>query len=269
MAPSIDRIESLVALPGMQGSVRIPGGIATSINAANQIRQVNTVTVGTVANSTQYNIIIDGIVVSYTSTSADTATGIRDGLVSAVNLAGTGVIAAATDAGVFTLTGYPGVAFTAAITGGGTGYAIASTATASNSTAMRFGLAVARATGDPENVARLATDVSQKFLGVILRGHKAQDYYPEDDLYKARYRHTEPFPRVFMGSVWVTVESPVTVDSEVFVRNAVAGALTGISGFTGTSGAGVVKLVNARWKTGGNEIAELLLSGTEFFEEVV
>lgn len=268
MPPSIDRIESAAAIPGMLGSIRIPGGIATSINAANQVRQVNTVTVGTATVSTTYSVIIDGIVISYASTSTDTATGIRDGLISAINLAGVGVIAAATDAGVFTITGYPGVAFSAVIVGGGVGYAISTTATASNSSVIDFGLALARAVTDKENVVRLPTSADQKFCGIALHNHKSQQYYPDQGRYKAGYLHTEPISRLWMGSAWVPIESPVTADSDVFVRIVASGAFTKTAWFTAESSVNVVKLVGARWITGGTEIAEILLSGAEIFEAV-
>ncbi|ALF52244.1 hypothetical protein ACX27_04265 [Nostoc piscinale CENA21] len=249
----------------MQGSRRIPGGIATLINASNQVRQVNTVTVGTAANSTAYGLIIDGILIDYTSDATATATEIRDGLIAAVNLTGVGVAAIATGAGTFTLTGYPGASFDATILGGGSGYAIASTTAAANSSAIGFGLAVARATSDPENVGRLPTSDLQRFLGVTLHNHKQQLYNPSEGQYKAEYRHTEPMAVVQLGSVWVAVESAVTLDSSVYVRVSADGSLDKIGGFTGTSGSGVILLQGAKWITGGTEIAELLLNGTEIF----
>ncbi|MBD2364536.1 hypothetical protein H6G36_25740 [Anabaena minutissima FACHB-250] len=266
MPPSIDRIESAAAIPGMQGSRRIPGGIATLNNASNQVRQVNTVTVGTAANSTDYTVIVDGIAVTHTSAASATATTIRDGLIAEINLAGLGATARSTGAGTFTITGYPGVPFDVSIADGGTGYAIASTTAAANSSPIGFGLAVARATTDAEGVARLPTDDEQIFLGVTLHSHKSQQYYPDTGLYKAEYRHTEPMSVVQLGSVWVSVEGTVTANSEVFVRQATSGEFTLIGGFAGASGTGLVKLIGAKWITGGTGIAELLLNGTETFE---
>jgi hypothetical protein len=264
--PLIDRIESAVAIAGMQGERRIHGGIATFLNASNQTRQVNTVTIGTVAPNTAYQVIIDGSAISYTSTATDTATGIRDGLIAEINLAGTGAIARATGAGVFTLTGSPGVSFNALVSGGGTGYAIASTATAANSSPIEFGRAVVRETTDKENVARLPSSATQKFLGITLHNHKTQKYSSETGEYKANYRHTEPMSVVQLGSVWVPVESEVTINSEVYVRFQASGGNSQIGGFSGTAGAGLVKLAGARWEHGGSEIAEVFLTGGEQFE---
>jgi hypothetical protein len=266
--PLIDRIESPPAIAGMQGARRIPGGIATLINASNQVRQVNTVTVGTAANSTDYKVIVDGVLVTYTSDATATATEIRDGLIAEINFSGLGVTARSTGAGTFTLTGYPGVPFDVSIAGGGTGYAIALTTASANSSSIGFGLAVSRATSDAENVARLATDAAQKFLGVTLHNHKSQQYYPDTGEYKAEYRHTEPMAVVQLGSVWVPVESAVTLDSDVCIRLSTSGAFTKIGGFAGASGTGRVKLVGAKWVTSGTEIAELFLNGTETFEVI-
>ena len=266
MSPLIDRIESPSAIAGMQGARRIPGGIATFLNASNQVRQVNTITIGTVANNTDYKIIDDGIVVTYNSGASATATTIRDGLISEFNFAGLGEIARATGAGAFTITGYPGLPFDVSIAGGGTGYAIALTTASASSSPIGFGLAVARATTDPEDVARLATDEAQRFLGVTLHNHKSQQYYPDTGEYKAEYRHNEPMAVVQMGSIWVPVEAPVTISSDVYVRQSASGAFIKISGFAGASGTGLVKLIGAKWVTGGGGIAELFLNGTELFE---
>ncbi|MEW6494499.1 MAG: hypothetical protein AB1589_18580 [Cyanobacteriota bacterium] len=264
--PLTDRIESAVAIAGMQGERRIFGGIATFLNAAGQSSQVNTVTVGTATPSTAYRVIIDGNTITYTSTATDTATGIGEGLIAEINLAGTGVTARSTGAGTFTLTGYPGVAFTASVSGGGVGYAIASTATAANSAPIEFGSAVVRETTDKENVARLPSSNTQKFLGIALHNHKSQKYSSETGEYKANYRHTEPMSVVQLGSVWVPVESSVTLNSAVYVRFQVSGSNTKIGGFSGTAGTGLVKLVGARWEHGGSEIAEVFLTGSEQFE---
>lgn len=249
----------------MQGERRIFGGIATFLNASNQVRQVNTVTVGTAANSTAYQVIIDSNVITYTSGATATATEIRDGLISEINLAGTGAIALATGAGTFTLTGAPGVAFDAVVSGGGTGFAVTPTTPAANSSAIAFGLAVVRETTDKENVARLPSANTQKFLGITLHNHKSQKYNSQTGEYVAEYRATEPMSVVQLGSIWVPVESAVTLNSEVYVRFQASGNFTKIGGFSGTAGTGLVELEGARWEHGGEGLAEIFLTGNEQF----
>ncbi|KYC42073.1 hypothetical protein WA1_18905 [Scytonema hofmannii PCC 7110] len=258
--PYSDRIESAPGIPGMQGCRRIPGGIATFKNSSNEVAQVSTITVGTAAVNTAYNVLVDGQTVTYQSTATDTATGIRDGLIAEINLASLGVRATATGAGTFTLTGYPGVAFSAVITGGGTGYAIAPTATAAQSSPIGFGLAVVRATTDKEDVARIPTANTQQFLGVTLHSQKAQ-YYGGG----ASYDNTEPMPVIQMGSIWVPVEGTMTVNSKVYVRFQASGSNTLLGGFTATAGTGVVELSGARCITGGTGLAEIFLTGSEKF----
>ena len=120
-----------------------------------------------------------------------------------------------------------------------------------------------RETTDRENVARLPSSATQKFLGVTLHNHKTQKYSSETSEYKANYRHTEPMSVVQLGSVWVPVESEVTINSDVYVRFQASGGNTKIGGFSGTAGTGLVKLVGARWEHGGSEIAEVFLTGEE------
>lgn len=253
-----DRIESPPGIPGMQGSRRINGGIATYKNAANEVAQISTITIGTAANSTKYTVIIDGITIDYTSDATATATEIAAGLAAEINLAGVGVKAAG-DATSVTLTGYPGVVFDFIATGGGTGYTSSTTTPAAKSSQIGFGLAVVRETTDKEDVARLPSSATQKFLGVTLRSQMVQ----HDN--GIAYPNTEPMPVVQMGSVWVPIEGTATVSDAVYVRLAASGTNTTLGKFSVTAGTGLVELTKARWITGGTNVAELFLCGSEAF----
>jgi hypothetical protein len=254
--PYSDRIESPPGYPGMQGSRRVPGGIITLLNGSNEIAQVNTVTVGTVAAAVVYRLVIDGQTVTYTALSTDTATTVIAKLVELVNLNGLGVRAQASSSTAFTLTGYPGVPFV--ITGsGGVGFAIAQTTASAVSSPIKFGRAIVQLSNDQLDVGRLPSADDQKFKGVTLASQKMQEYSG-----LTYYRQTEQMPVVRQGSLWVEVEAQ---GSDVYVRHAAAGALTEVGGFSGVSGTGLVLLSGAEWLARGTGIAELSLSGLEAF----
>jgi hypothetical protein len=240
----------------MQGSRRVPGGIITLLNGSNEIAQVSTITVGTVASAVNYQVSIDGQLVSYVSISTDTATTIIAKLVELINLNGLGVRAAAASATTVSVTGYPGKAFT--ISGaGGVGFAIAQTTAAAVSSPIKFARAIVQLSTDALDVGRLPTADDQKFKGVTLASQKMQEYSGQ-----TYYRHTEPMPVMRQGSEWVEVEAQ---GSNVYVRYAAAGLLTELGGFSGVSGTGLVLLSGAEWLARGNGIAELSLSGMEAF----
>jgi hypothetical protein len=251
------RIESPPGFPGMQGSLRVPGGIITLINGASEVAQVNTVSIGTVAPGTVYTISIDNQSITYTAGASDTAATVLAELVESVNLSGVGVRAQSTTATAFTITGYPGKAFN--ITGtGGTGFSVATTTPSASSSPIKFGRAVVQLPTDELRLGRLPSAKGQKFKGVTLASQKQQTYGGE-----SYYRHTEPMPVVKMGSVWVPIEAP---GSEVFVRFFPSGGLTEIGGFSGVAGSGLAKLVGAEWLYFSEGIAELSLTGEEALE---
>jgi hypothetical protein len=240
----------------MQGSRRVPGGIITLLNGSNEVAQVNTVTVGTVASGVVYRLVVDGQLVTYTALSTDTATTVIAKLVELINLNGLGVRAAAASSTTFTVTGYPGTPFD--ITGsGGVGFAIAQTTAPATSSPIKFGRAIVQLANDQVDVGRLPSADDQKFKGVTLASQKMQEYSGV-----THYRHTEQMPVVRQGSLWVAVEAQ---GSEVYVRYAASGALTEIGGFSGVSGTGLVLLSGAEWLSKGTGIAELSLSGLEAF----
>lgn len=252
-----DRIESPPGYPGMQGSRRVPGGIITLLNGANEIAQVNTVSIGTVAAATNYQIAIEEELITYTATATDTSATVMAELIEAINLAGLGVRAQTSTATAFTVTGYPGQAFGIAGTGG-TGFALANTTPAASSSPIKFGRAIVQLATDEVDVGRLPSANNQKFRGVTLASQKQQTY---DGL--THYRHTEHMPVVRQGSVWVPVE---VLGPDVFVRFQAAGAFTDIGGFSGVAGTGLVLLAGAEWLYKGQNIAELSLYGNEVFE---
>lgn len=250
------RIESPPGYPGMQGSRRVPGGIITLTNASNQVAQVNTVTIGTIAANNVYTITIDGQSVTYTAIAGDTATTVISKLVEEINLNGLGVRAQVASSTAFTLTGYPGVAF--AIAGsGGSGFSVATTTPAANSSPIKFARAIVQLSSDPLGVGRLPSADDQVFKGVTLGSHREQERTGE-----VFYKATEPMAVVRQGSVWVDVEAQ---GDAVYVRHAVAGALTELGGFSGVAGSGLVLLEGAEWLSRGTGIAELSLSGLERF----
>jgi hypothetical protein len=240
----------------MQGSRRVPGGIITLLNGSNEVAQVNTVTIGTVAAAVVYNLVIDGYTVTYTALATDTATTVIAKLVELVNLNGLGVRAAVASSTAFTLTGYPGTPFVVSGSGG-VGFAIAQTTASAISSPINFARAIVQLPTDSLDVGRLPSANNQKFKGVTLASQKMQEYSGE-----TYYRHTEPMPVVRQGSLWVDVEAQ---GSDVYVRHAVAGAFTEIGGFSGVAGTGLVLLSGAEWLTRGTGIAELSLSGLEAF----
>lgn len=260
--PYTDRIESPTGIPGMQGSRRIPGGIATFINASNRLPQINNLAVGTTTPNVDYKVAINDEIITYRSEPTDTATTILKALLERINLQGTGIRAEESGAGIIQLTGYPGEVADILVQGGGAGFAISQQQAASNAAPIGFGLAIARAPGDKENVARLPTSGAYKFQGVTLLSHKEQERNGG-----AYYRHTDPMPAVQMGSLWVPLESQVTVESQCFVRLSATGNFIKIGGFTPTGGAGTAELVGARWITGGYDCAELFLHGNEYFAD--
>lgn len=255
---SVDRIESPPGYPGMQGSRRIQGGIRTLLNAANEVAQVSTVTIGTVAANTVYRIAIDGELVTYTATATDTAATVIAELVEKINLGGYGVKAVA-GATTFTLTGYAGQVVD--ITGsGGTGFAIALTTPAAESSPIRFGRAIVQLPTDAMDVGRLPSANDQKFVGITLASQKEQEKSGV-----THYRNTEPMPVMRQGSVWVELE---TEGNEVYVRHAVDGSFTELGRISGVSGTGLVKLEGAEIIYRQGAIAEVSLSGLEKFEVV-
>jgi hypothetical protein len=226
------------------------------LNGSNEVAQVNTVTVGTVANAVVYRIIVDGQIITYTATSTDTAATVIAKLVELINLNGLGVRAQAVSSTAFTLTGYPGTPVDVSGSGG-VGFSIASTTAAATSSPIKFARAIVQLPNDALDVGRLPSADDEKFKGVTLASQKMQEYSGE-----TIYRHTEPMPIVRQGSLWVDVEAQ---GSAVYVRYAAAGALTDIGKFSGVSGSGLVLLAGAEWLNRGTGIAELSLSGMEEF----
>lgn len=154
-----------------------PHDIITLANNAGGVKQVATVTVGTAATSTAYSIIIDGVTITYTSGGADTATNIRDGLISAIKQSplAYGKIIPTGGSGTVVLTARnSGTAnsFTATISGGGAGYAIAATTAAADPSLIPFGKGLTTSSAEGADTCRMinaALSATNIFRGVSCR----------------------------------------------------------------------------------------------------
>lgn len=258
------RIEIKPGFPGMQGSVYEESGNRTYYNAVGEVAQVSTITIGT-ATATDYNVSINGIVSTYSAVSGDTAAEIAEAFAAEINLNGVGVYATYTATTVILTANTRGIPFTAIITGGGAGYALALTTAAASASVIEFGRAVVRATSDAEGLCRnfTADDGSQVFLGVAVFQNIPQVYDPVTNTASAKYFPRNPVVVKARGSIWVEVEGTVTVDSPVYMRKAANGALNKIGVFAGASGTGLTQLTGARYISGGTGLAELELTGLE------
>lgn len=258
------RIEIKPGFPGMQGSVYEPSGNRTYYNAVGEVAQVSTITIGTAA-AVDYNVSINGIVSTYTAISGDDAAEIAAAFAEEINLNGVGVYATATSTTVVLRGNVPGVPFTAIITGGGSGYALALTTAAASASSIEFGRAVVRGTSDAEGLCRPYTndDGTQLFVGVSVFQNIPQVYDPITNTSAAKYFPRNPVVVKNRGSIWVEVEGTVTVNSTVYVRKAADGALNKLNIFAGAAGTGLVALTGARFISGGTGLAELELTGSE------
>lgn len=154
-----------------------PHDIITLSNSAGAIKQVTTVTVGTAADNTVYSVIVDGMTVSVNSGASATATTIRDALIAAIKQSPLlyGKIIPTGGSGTVVLTARnAGTAngFTATISGGGTGYAIAQTTAAADPSLIAFGKGLTTSSTEGQRSCRqinAALSSTNIFRGVSTR----------------------------------------------------------------------------------------------------
>jgi hypothetical protein len=132
--------------------------VLTLINSNPQAAQVSTVTVSGASNSTLYQIIVNGVTLSYTSDVAATQQEIADGLVAAINVepAISGLARALSAVNSFTVTSrLPGLGGALTISEDSAQLSVAVTTTPANASPVPFGRCVVR-TADREG--RLVAD---------------------------------------------------------------------------------------------------------------
>lgn len=151
------------------------------INASGKAAQVSTITVGTAATSTAYNVRVIGVydpaideVVSMTSDGDDAAADIATKLMNAVkaNSVLYGLFdVTASSSSVFLTAKRGGLAnsYTVTVSGGGSGYSVATTTASANASVIPFGYIVATGTGDTARTGKLPTASSDVPRGACVR----------------------------------------------------------------------------------------------------
>lgn len=246
-----------VGYPGMAAEVS-PTHDRSYVNTALNVAGIVTVTVATFVANTEYSITVNGVVATYrTPATGGSAVLTRDALVAAVNQSFAGVDALPGAGNTFTITGVPGQPLT--VVPGNSNITTAVTTGAASSGEIGLGLAVVRLSTDTEREVRLGAPSSAHFfVGVTLDdnlrticvcpGQATSHVYRQNDLMLVRE----------MGTVWVELDAPVTVNSPVFYRYSGAGK---IGSFRGGSASGAdIQLTNAKFLTAGTNLAELLLN---------
>lgn len=248
---------SLVGYPGMPAEVS-PTHDRSYVNTALNTAGVVTVTVATFTANTEYLLTINGVAVSYrTPATGGSAALTRDALVAAVNQSFAGVDSLAAAGNTFTVTGVPGQPLS--VVPGSSNLTTAITTGAVSSGDIELGLAVVRLSADSQREVRLgAPNSNHYFVGVTL----------DDNLRTLAITSLpQSIPRVYrqndlmlvreLGTVWVALDAPVTVNSPVFYRYSGAGK---VGGFRGESAVGAdIRLTNAKFLTAGTDLAKLLL----------
>lgn len=232
-----------------------PHDIVPFANAGGQVKQVDTITVGTAANSTAYSYSAFGQTVTYTSTGSATAAEITTGLVNAIKANGViyGRVAVTFVTGTITLTArLPGVAnsFTSSISGGGTGYAVANTTPAAEPAIIPFGRAVATLSTDSTRAGRLinaAPSTTNIIQGVCIRTNAYDSRGIGAEIIEG-YPPREPMNIMKRGRVAVRVLDAVTPLSQVFVQHTGADA----GKFRGSANANATALTAAAGTTNGS-----------------
>ena len=249
------------AYPGKQGKHAI--SYEPYVNNTATLPQIDTATL-TLETGVTYNVIVNSETFSYTAAVGDTVEDVRDALVAAINLSGQELIAVATGATTFTITGGDALTNTvsANVVGATTGaIALVNTQAAVETAAVRIGLAIVTVAGNADDQAQLgAPDASHTFLGVAFDSSTMLNDLPlgSPEIPKHQYGHGEIMSVAIRGSVWVSVEEDVTPTSDVYYRY----DATGVTGsFRATAGAGCAQVTSARWLSSAKagEVAELML----------
>lgn len=246
-----------VGYPGMPAEVS-PTHDRSYVNTALNVAGIVTVTVATFVANTEYSVTINGVVVSYrTPATGSSATLTRDALVAAVNQSFAGVDALAAAGNTFTITGTSGQPLSVAP--GSVNLTTAATTDVTSSGNIGLGLAVVRLSTDTEREVRLGALTSDHyFVGVTLDDNLRTISISASQSSPPVYRQNDSMLVRELGTVWVALDAPVTVNSPVFYRYSGAGK---IGGFRGVSATGANRqLTNAKFLTAGTSIAKLLLN---------
>jgi hypothetical protein len=229
------------------------------INTASDLAGVITVTVATFAANTEYSLVINGTTVSHlTPATGGSAALTRDALVTAVNQSFAGVDATAGSGNTFLITGQSGQPLSV-VPGSAALTQVVTTAPASSGD-IGLGLAVIRLPGDSDREIRLgAPNFTHRFVGVTVDDGLRTNAYPYAKK-DSCYRRGDVVLVREVGTLWVALDAPVTPDSPVFYRYSGAGK---IGAFRGATAVGAdMRLMNARFLTGGSDIAQLLLGNS-------
>lgn len=224
-----------------------PHDIITLANSAGQVKQVDTITIGTVANATVYTYSALGQTVSYTSDADATAAEVTTGLLNAIRansvLFGR-LIPVSPGAGTITLTArYAGTAnsFTSSVTG--TGATVATTTPAAEPAVLPFGRAVATLSTDGSGSGRLinaAPSTTNIIRGVSIRTNVAESIGIGASIVEG-YAPRDAINVMRRGRCAVRVIDAVTPLSQVFVQH--TGTLAGQ--FRGSANASATALTAA------------------------
>lgn len=251
-----------IAYPGMRGKHEI--GQEIYLNNTATLPQIDTFTL-VYEDGVTYDSTINGETFSYTSVVGNADTDVRDGLIQAINLSAQEIIAVATSATTFAITGAGGLAYTvyASVTNATTGsLSVANTQAAVDSPPVKIGTAILKTATSKDNQAQLgAVDANHKFIGVAYdAGTMVNDQGILDNRIPVHeYASGELMAIVVTGSVWVRLEEDVTQYSDVYYRYDDAGE-TGA--FRATAAGGCAQVISgARWLSSGKagQVAELIL----------
>jgi hypothetical protein len=255
-----------IGYPGMPADLS-PKYDRSYFNTALDVAGVVTVTVATFTASTKYDLTINGVTVTTTTpATGGSAALLRDALVAAINQSFAGVDAAAGSGNTLIITGVSGQPLTVIPSNSTLTQAV--TTAVVTSTEIGLGLAVVRLATDNEREVRLgAPDANHRFVGVTADDGRrtnaapygaapygAAPYGASDHV----YRKNDVMLVREAGTLWVAIEGPpVTPDSPVFYRYSGAGKIGAFRGATATGAD--LRLANARFLTGGANLAQLLL----------
>ena len=245
-----------VGYPGMPADLS-PKYDRSYFNTALDVAGVVTVTVATFTPSTEYAVTINGVTVTTTTPATGGSIALlRDALVAAINQSFAGVDAVAGAGNTLVVTGVSGQPLSV-IPENATLTQVATTPVVA-SIEIGLGLAVVRIATDNEREVRLgAPSATHKFVGVTVDDGLRTNATPYGTSNHV-YRKNDVMLVREAGTLWVEVEGPpVTLDSPVFYRYSGAGK---IGAFRGETAVGAdLRLTNARFLTGGTNLAQILL----------
>lgn len=247
-----------IGYPGMPADLS-PKYDRSYFNTALDVAGVVTVTVATFTASTEYALTINGLTVTTTTpATGGTITSLRDALVAAIDQSFAGVNATAGAGATLTITGLSGQPLTVIPSNATLTQAVTTPVAASGE--IGLGLAVVRILTDSDREVRLgAPDALHKFIGITTDDGLRTNIIPYGITNTSHvYRRNDVMLIREAGTVWVAIEGPpVTPDSPVFYRYSGAGK---IGAFRGATAAGAdLRLANARFLTGGVDLAQILL----------